>query len=303
MTKYLTHVCELFLNHCKSAISLSEHTLRAYSSDLKKAQIFFGSQAELKSIRKDHLRRYIFSMRNAHCYKESTIKRRVACLKLLFKWALQESILRTNPFDSLNEKIRLPKRLPRVIDSADANKLRKVATTICDEESFDDHCKRTAISLLLETGIRVGELSSIRMEDISLPDKCIRIHGKGNRQRFVYLISTASFKTVSAFLSKRTLIGAYSSNLLVSREGKELTPPLVRQALRELGALAGITRNITPHMLRHTCATQWLESGLDIRYVQKLLGHHSISTTEIYTHVSDQSLRDALLRAICSRKR
>lgn len=300
---HLQLVCELFLNHCKSATSLSEHTLRAYSGDLKNAQIFFGCETEVKSIQKDYLRRYIGDMRNKFSRKESTIKRRVACLKLLFKWARQELILKTNPFDTLNEKIRLPKRLPRAIDSADANKLRKAVATIRNEDNFDVQCKRTAISLLLETGIRVGELSNIQIEDISLSDKCIRIHGKGNRQRFVYFLSPTAFKTVSTFLSKRQQVGTCSSKLLVSREGKQLTPPLIRQALQELKTSAGITRHITPHMLRHTCATQWLESGLDIRYVQKLLGHHSISTTEIYTHVSDQSLRDALLRANGERKR
>lgn len=301
---HLQRVCELFLNHCSSAINLSEHTLRAYTGDLKHAQKLIGQQVQLTSIQKECLRQYIRCMRNEQALKENTIKRRVACLKLLFKWARQESLLKTNPFDTLNERIRLPKRLPRAIDSADASKLRKiVATTPGGEDNFDAHCKRAAISLLLETGIRVGELSSIQLEDVSLADRCIKIHGKGNRQRFVYLLSPATFETVSAFLVKRKHVSSRSSKLLVSKEGKQLTPPLVRQALRELRESAGIARHVTPHMLRHTCATQWLESGLDIRYVQKLLGHHSISTTEIYTHVSDQSLREALLRANGGRKR
>lgn len=121
---HLQRVCEQFLNHCNSAISLSEHTQRAYSGDLKNAQIFFGRNTELGNIQKDYLRRYIGNMRNELSLKESTIKRRIACLKLLFKWARQEHILKKNPFDTLNERIRLPKRLPRAIDSADANKLR-----------------------------------------------------------------------------------------------------------------------------------------------------------------------------------
>lgn len=301
---HLQRVCELFLNHCSSAINLSEHTLRAYTGDLKHAQKLIGQQVELTSIQKECLRQYIGFMRNEQALKENTIKRRVACLKLLFKWARQESLLKTNPFDTLNERIRLPKRLPRAIDSADARKLRKIVTTTPGgEDSFDAHCKRAAISLLLETGIRVGELSSIRLEDVSLADRCIKIQGKGNRQRFVYLLSPATFETVSAFLVKRKHVSSRSSKLLVSKEGKQLTPPLVRQALRELRESAGIAQHVTPHMLRHTCATQWLENGLDIRYVQKLLGHHSISTTEIYTHVSDQSLREALLRANGGRKR
>ncbi len=301
---HLQRVCELFLNHCRSAINLSEHTLRAYAGDLKHAQRVIGQQVELRSLQKECLRQYIGHMRNEVALRESTIKRRVACLKLLFNWARREAILKTNPFDTLNERIRLPKQLPRAIDSADASKLRKiVATTPSGKDSFDAHCKRAAISLLLETGIRVGELSNIQLDDVSLPDRCIKINGKGNRQRFVYLLSPAPFDTVSSYIVKRKQISCRSSKLLISKEGKQLTPPLVRRALRELRESVGIPQHITPHMLRHTCATQWLESGLDIRYVQKLLGHHSISTTEIYTHVSDQSLREALLRANGGRKR
>lgn len=290
-------VCDQFLNHCRSATNLSEHTLRAYKGDLKHAQKGMGERIELASIKKERLRRYIGGMRNEQELKESTIKRRLACLKLLFKWARQESIIKANPFDTLNERIRLPKRLPRAIDSADANRLIAAATGAGSDNEFDAHCIMTAVSLLLETGVRVGELAAIQLDDISIADKCIKIQGKGNRQRYVYLLSPAIFETVAGFLARRKEIAAKSMKLLVNQEGKQLTPALVRRALRELAEAAGVQRHVTPHMLRHTCATRWLECGLDIRYVQKLLGHHSISTTEIYTHVSDQSLREALQRA------
>lgn len=293
----LQRACELFIEHCGSAINLSEHTLRAYSGDLRHAQDFMGHKVELKSVKKECLRQYMGYMRNELDLKESTIKRRVACLKLFFKWACHEAIIESNPFDALNDRIRLPKRLPRTIDSADACKLRKITAPSGRESGYDLSCKKVAIGLLLETGVRVGELSSINIDDVSLADRSIKIHGKGNRQRYVYFLSPNVADAVSAFMAKRKRVRLRSERLLVSYDGSHLTPPSVRKILRDFTQLAGISRKITPHMLRHTCATQWLESGLDIRYVQKLLGHHSISTTEIYTHVSDQSLKDALIRA------
>ena len=293
----LQRVCEKFYAHYSSALNLSGHTLRAYAGDLKHAKNFIGETTEFSSIKKECLRGYIRSMRVEEKLKESTIKRRISCLKLLFKWAYQESIIKSNPFDSLNERIRLPKRLPRAIDSEDASKLRRISTTLNDSTDFDTHCTKTAICLLLETGIRVGELSSIQIDDISLPDKCIKIHGKGNRQRLVYFFSPEVISIVSSFIAKRKHLNQQIPTLLISKIGKKISPSNVRQALSDLVRSMHIERHITPHMLRHTCATQWLSKGLDIRHVQKLLGHQSISTTEIYTHVSDQSLRDALQRA------
>ncbi|MBV2183025.1 MAG: tyrosine-type recombinase/integrase, partial [Rhizobium sp.] len=174
---------------------------------------------------------------------------------------------------------------------------RRVIAPVSKSDTFDDLANKTAIHLLLDTGIRIGELASIRLEDISLPDRCLKIHGKGNRQRFVYLFPKPLYRTLSDYLSKRRNLDVKCERFFINSAGFALTPPRIRVSLHELAGHAGIDRHVTPHMLRHTCATQWLEAGLDIRYVQKLLGHQSISTTEIYTHVSDQGLRDALLRA------
>jgi integrase/recombinase XerD len=136
------------------------------------------------------------------------------------------------------------------------------------------------------------------LDDLSLANRCIRIKGKGNRQRLVYLVADTLVDCLQRYCAQRLRIATRSERLLINLDGYALTPPHIRQALRDTAATAGILRVVTPHMLRHTCATHWLESGLDIRYVQKLLGHQSISTTEIYTHVSDQGLREALWRTV-----
>ncbi len=221
----------------------------------------------------------------------------MATLKLLFKWAALEQLLTDNPFATLNEKIRLPKRLPRAPDRGDQESLRRAMMMSRHACDFDTIRSRTAIHLLIETGIRVGELVAINRSDISMTDTCVLIHGKGNRQRLAYLPQQPLQRKLTQYLDRRDDVIASNDRLFVASDGRPLSTSAIRRELHRLALRAGITRRVTPHMLRHTCATRWLESGLDIRYVQKLLGHHSISTTEIYTHVSDQGLREALLRA------
>lgn len=299
----LTEARKQFLRHCKSAISLSDHTLRAYCSDLDDTQKYFGLRKRIGAVEKDHLRQYIRHLREHRRFKETTIKRRLASLKLLFKWATQEEFIKTNPFDSLNERIRLPKRLPRALDREDQAKLRKAVATTPRTDDFEVIRDKTAIHLLLDTGIRVGELVAINLSDLSLGNGCLVINGKGNRQRLVYLLQKPLYRKIEQYLTWRSSVPTCTEKLFVNSNGKAILPPNIRVALRDIAKAAGVSKHVTPHMLRHTCATQWLEAGLDIRYVQKLLGHQSISTTEIYTHVSDQGLREALFRAAGGIKR
>lgn len=290
--------CRKFLKHCGSAISLSQHTLKAYNGDLADAQRCLGARKPLESINKNDLRQYIRHLREERKFKESTIKRRLASLKLLFRWATQdEELVVGNPFDSLNERIRLPKRLPRALDRAEQSALRKAIALEPRKDDLNALRNKTAIHLLLDTGIRVGELVSIDVDDLSLASGHLVIHGKGNRQRLVYLLQKPLHRKMASYLAQRASVPRCSEKMFVRADGRPISTPHMRIALRDAARSAGIAKHITPHMLRHTCATQWLEAGLDIRYVQKLLGHQSISTTEIYTHVSDQGLREALHRA------
>ncbi len=293
----LTKAREKFLLHCKSAVSLSHYSLKAYGSDLADAEQFLGGSKQLTSLSKDQLRQYIRYLREQRLLKESTIKRRMASLKLLMKWAIEEKVISQNPFDSLNERIRLPGRLPKALDRGDQKALRKAIATLRQSDDFDTVRIKTAVHLLLDTGIRVGELVAIELADVSLTSDHLLIHGKGNRQRLAYLLQKPLYQKMEQYISKRMLLSNACDMLFVSSNGKAISTPCVRTGLHQLAKKAGISKRITPHMLRHTCATQWLESGLDIRYVQKLLGHQSISTTELYTHVSDFGLREALARA------
>lgn len=300
----ISDASDKFLQHCVATSNLSTHTIRAYKGDLNSAGNYLGASVDLTDISKDNLRSYIQYLRAECKHKESSIKRRIACLKLLFKWAIQEELILSNPFEKLNERIKLPKSLPRVLDRNHLRLLKKqVHNNQGIDDFFDAQSSKAAVKILLETGMRVGELTSLRITDISLSDQRIKVRGKGNRQRIVYFLSADINQTIRRLISSRKKIASASENLFVTEAGKLVKPHNVRNWLATLAEDAGIDRRITPHMLRHTCATNWLESGLDIRFVQRLLGHHSISTTEIYTHVSDQSLLEALTRIHGGKKR
>lgn len=293
----LHDACESFISHCRSAVSLSEHTLRAYTIDLEDFQNHAKRETQLTALDKENLRQFIRHLREERKLKEITIKRRVACLKLFFRWIKQEGSIIDNPFDNLNERIRLPKRLPRTLGSEEINLLSAAINLEVNNDNFQEFSTRIAIQLLLVTGIRVGELVKIDIDDLFPADSCLKIHGKGNRQRLVYLFEPRLNKAITQYLIQRRAQPTKSPKLFVTETGLPFTTQRMRKILGSLAGKAGIERRITPHMLRHTSATQLLEAGVDIRYVQRLLGHQSISTTEIYTQVTDYGLRGALRRA------
>lgn len=293
----LHEACNSFLYHCHSAVNLSGHTYRAYQTDLKDFQNHARPETELTEVDKERLRQFIRHLREERKLKETTIKRRVACLKVFFRWAKEDGMVNTNPFENLHERIRLPKRLPRALSSGELALLSGAIRPAMALKASQELAIKVAVYLLMTTGIRVGELVGIDIDDLELDDNCVKIHGKGNRQRLVYIFDQTLQRALGKYLSYRRRLSTDTQRLLVNDSGMPYTTQKIRKHLSEIARHAGIERRITPHMLRHTTATQLLEAGVDIRYVQKLLGHQSISTTEIYTHVTDQGLRSALRRA------
>ena len=150
---------------------------------------------------------------------------------------------------------------------------------------------------MIATGVRVSELVAISCTDIDLPSAAVRVTGKGRKERTVYLPGSWISQLCDLHLASRSRVGSNHQFLLFNRDGAPLTPAAVRARLKVAAQRAGLERAITPHMLRHSAATQLLESGVDIRYVQRLLGHASITTTEIYTHVTDYALRRVVSNA------
>jgi integrase/recombinase XerD len=144
---------------------------------------------------------------------------------------------------------------------------------------------------MVATGIRVNESASIKCRDIDLPGRALRLVGKGRRERQVFLTNDWIAGLTGAYIEARSSLDLDHPHLLFNLRYEPLTPPAMRSRLAKAARAAGLDTHVTPHMLRHTAATQLIEAGVDIRYIQRLLGHASLSTTEIYTHVSDQALK------------
>ena len=293
----LTDAIRSFLAYCRRAKSLSADTIRAYKGDLQLFAAFIGSEQFSSAIHRDQLHAYVGFLREDQRHRESSIKRRIATLRLLVAWLESEGIIGGSPFHRLKLTIRLPKRLPRALEAADMRRLLHVARLNGTKRNatHEDSLMYLAVLVMFSTGVRVSELVSIRMSEVFTKDGAILVRGKGNRERRVYLHSREVLAALRRFLATRQREHE-SENLFVDERGRPSSAQFIRSRLRSLSRRGSITRRVTPHMLRHTAATQLLDAGVDIRFVQKLLGHSSIATTQIYTHVTDSMLKASLVR-------
>ncbi|MFN3076673.1 MAG: tyrosine-type recombinase/integrase [Alphaproteobacteria bacterium] len=310
MTRALTikDAASGFLYHCRVGKVLSANTLRAYALDLSNFTTFMGIEYPVAAITRDSLRDYAKYLLEEKGLKEVSLKRRMACLKVMFRWLEREEVISLGPFYRLDLSIKLPKRLPRTLTRDELFRLLEAARNAALEAGSGDGATgdgnrkffnalitRAAIVLMVATGMRVGEIVGVACDNVDLADGIIRVHGKGDRERRVYL---AGVETILAhYLKIRGATQPKTDRLLVTWTGNLLTTQALRRRVRQLAVEAGIQRRVTPHMLRHSAATYLLEAGVDIRIVQKLLGHANISTTQIYTAVSDSVIKTAVVNA------
>jgi len=303
-----------FLEHCKYAKSLSLHTLHAYDQDLSDFLRFCGFEALSRQIGNQQITDYLRDLTRTRRLSPATAKRRLACLRTFFRWLKRQSVIDRSPFDGLELSIGSPRRLPKVLSRMEIRRITaalgsrhaqglfarsaRTAQALPTPEARDGRQTTfLAIVLMTATGIRIGELVNIRLGDVDPSAGSIRVRGKGKRERTVYVANAALLRLLKSHLSGRQASTPVDDPLFLNTRGRPLTTQALRQRLRKAATAASIARRVTPHMLRHTAATLLIEEGVDIRFVQRLLGHASISTTEIYTHVSDVSLKDALSRA------
>ncbi|KZN34616.1 hypothetical protein N480_21560 [Pseudoalteromonas luteoviolacea S2607] len=304
--------CSHFLLHCQYARKLSPHTLRAYKKDLDTFVELVEEKNVLK-LNKQHFKGYLFDLHQTGLSIRS-IKRRIACLKSMFRWLEQEEVIDANPMLKVDTSLKVPTLLPRNIAKKD---LRKMLNTARSElglvkgscydlsslsalvSSAKDLNKVTCIlslELLFATGVRVSELVNIELNHILIKEQKVKVLGKGQRERFVFLPNAEVVGLLNTYVALRDRLNIEHLYLLVNSRGKQASPHFIRKLIRQTAEKANIER-ITPHMYRHSSACQLLESGVDIRYVQKLLGHQSILTTQLYTHVNDKELQKKITKA------
>lgn len=315
----LTDAIEMFLDTVRLR-RLSEHTGRAYSGDLALFRRWTGHRLVSDALTPEEIKQWRATM-DETALAPASIKRRLAALKALCKWLEREAHIENSPFRELDMAVKLPKRLPRNLGRNDLRRLLEAVRAgpragphtgsrfpSMSQTSFRAILMELLVEVLLATGIRIGEACSIRLGDLDLADGTIRIQGKGSRERQVFILDAALTRLTQTYLTARAARELASppelptAPLLLTPRGLPASPDYLRRKLREIAETAGITPRVTPHMLRHTAATEYLERGVDIRHVQRLLGHASIATTEIYTHVTNDALREAL-RGAGRRKR
>lgn len=289
---------EKYLQHCKFEKGLSGKTLKAYRIDLNQFSTYLNDSSAL-TCGKEDIQRYLSILYER--YKMKSVKRKIATLKAFFNYLEDEELLEGNPFAKLHVKLHEPLLLPKTIPLTNINLIlqcayqKSKANTKVQSYSYKSNLRDIAIlELLFATGMRVSELCSIGADSIDLKSGEIRIYGKGAKERIIQIgnpdVRTAVERYYEAFSNQIQETGW----LFVNRLGNQLSDQSVRNMINSYVVQAGIEQHITPHMFRHSFATLLLEEDVDIRYIQQLLGHSSITTTQIYTHVTSKKQRDIL---------
>ncbi|OCJ65504.1 hypothetical protein A6U97_27675 [Agrobacterium tumefaciens] len=297
---------QAFIQHCELARGLTKNTIDAYRQDLEEFRRFLLRGEPGVDFESSIVLRYLKHLRTYRKYKQATVRRRLVTLRALVSWLRRAGELEEDPFQGIELDLRSPKRLPRPVEWVDVRSLLSLpsqtrpsaATGSRPSLSMNRSTGRTtdlAIRLMIVTGVRVGELTKIRLSNISNDGYRIRINGKGNKERNVF-VGNADLRAELQHIKMLATDSPHDSDfLLLNTHRRRLTEQALRRRLRLLGVECNLDTRITPHRFRHSAATFLIEEGVDIRFVQRLLGHASIATTEIYTRVSDT----ALLRAVC----
>ncbi len=313
MTK-LNTLCSDYFVYCTKNKNLSSYTLKAYKIDLVQFQTCLGRSTSIYKIDKGKIREF-HNFLSDKDYMPATIKRKLSCIKAMFRWLELDDVIDINPFNKTRIEIKSPKKLPKNIPSRSIRKIilaaRKelgmpgsilyIASDICalikTGKCLNKLTTLVSLELLFCTGLRVAELVSIKINDIDTRERKIKIMGKGSRERYVFIPDYDLCELIKAYLLSRSIAEAKTENFLINSRGQSASTQFIRKCIRIISELSGQKERITPHMFRHSAACELLEAGVDIRFVQRLLGHHSISTTEIYTHVSDKTLKQKISKA------
>lgn len=296
-----------FEEYCREQLGLSQHSLRAYKQDLA-TFLKFKQKVDLNTPPNgSDIIDYQRELREEQCSSPATIRRRLVTLRSYYKWLREFDPSTRSPFDGLRLDMKVPKRLPRPVDRPTLSAVFHSARHIVQSDPSAQQPNSSEISalqitglvarLLIVTGLRIGELTSLRVFDVISAASKIRVRGKGDRERTVYIANDRLQTDFRRFWEIRCDAAGSQAWLFTNSKGGRLTPQAYRKRLRTLSKSLRIEPHLTPHQFRHSAATLLIEEGVDIRLVQRLLGHASIATTEVYTQVSDNSLSSAVVAA------
>ena len=290
-----------FLQHLVVEKGFSRNTSEAYRNDLTQFWEFLqerpnkatngavngaaNGEYPWKTVGLDLLNDYISNLRGRKGYRDTTTARKVAAIRSFFGFLSENGTITEDPTESLGSP-RVGRSLPKYLSEEEVTSLLETAYRAGGNEGQRD---ATIMELLYATGLRVGELVSLNVQDIDLQESYIRCWGKGSKERIAYLYPKA-LSEIKRYLNeaRATLVGSRKGEpaLFVNHRGERLTRQWIWTIMKTFGEKAGIDHRITPHTLRHSFATHLLQNGASLRHVQELLGHSSISTTQVYTHLT-----------------
>lgn len=285
-----------FLEYLSTELNYSESTIKSYQNELFKYNEFLVlKNYNYLTIKKDQIREYLKYLDKLQ-YKNRTIAINISSIRGFYRYLVIKEKITKNIFASIRNP-KIEKKLPNYLNIIDIEKIFDFPNIEGYQKTIYTTRNLLILELLYDTGCRVNELVNIKLQDINQTEKSIKVLGKGSKERIVYY-GEYTEDTLKTYLIERELIleKNKSDYLLVSKESGSLTTRRITQIIDDIIKLVAIKNKVTPHTLRHTFATHLLNNGADLRSVQTLLGHSSLSTTQIYTHVSNERLRQVYLK-------
>ena len=282
---------EQYLEFCQYRKELSRNTVKAYRIDLEQFLRYVKKDTLLRS----KIEAYITELHKK--YKQKTVKRKIASIKAFYQYLEEEERMKeSNPFTKIRVKFKEVESLPRIIPRNEIEKLLNCMYAIIDHSEKKSTIYRdlTIVEIFFATGARVYEISNLKRQDIDLDNGIIRIFGKGSKERCVQIGNHDILELMKAYYQMNQEKIEQCGFFFVNQQGKRFSEQSIRRMIRKYSCQAGVSVHITPHMFRHSVATYLLEEGVDIMYIQKLLGHSSIKTTQIYLHIASKKQMEIL---------
>ena len=290
---------EEFKNHLKYQLNYSDMTIRSYEDDIENFYLFiFAEGVDIDDVDVPIIRNYLSTQLANHISKR-TLCRRLSCFRHYYSFLLDKGYVHENPFIFVHapkKEIRYPRALY----------LEQIDTLFARNKERHDHLMlrdQVILELLYASGVRASEFVNIKIQDIDFRYRSIRILGKGNKERIVPFTKSASLTMKDYKDNCRPLLlaknkKAYNTDyFILNDQGKKLTTRGLEYILKNIEKLTGCYYDLHPHLLRHTFATHLLEGGADLRVIQELLGHESLDTTQVYTHVTEEALKAQFMAA------
>ena len=286
-----------YLYFCTSQKRLDQKTLKAYKNDLSQF-CRLTPYDDVTLITVDCLEAFIAALHRT--YKPKSAKRKIASVKAFFHYLEYKDLILSNPFNKMQTRFREPVILPKTIPlytmelffKTVYNSHAKADTLYRQKKTLQDIA---VVELLFSTGIRISELCTLKDSDVNLYDRTILIYGKGAKERRLQIANDDVLAILIKYRQHFSSEIQKCNYFFIGPHATPISDQSIRRMLKKYASLAGINMNITPHMFRHTFATSLLESDVDIRYIQEMLGHSSINITQIYTHVTTSKQKDILM--------